>query len=40
MSLIGIDVGSSVTKVVAFATDGTLLAEAHESVAGTHTQDG
>jgi xylulokinase len=40
MSVIGIDVGSSVTKVIAFATDGRLLADAHESVGGTHTQDG
>lgn len=40
MSLIGIDVGSSVTKSVAFAADGTLLAQADESVRGTHTRDG
>ena len=38
MSLIGIDVGSSVTKVVAFAADGALLADASESVRGHRTR--
>lgn len=40
MSLLGIDVGSSATKVVAFHADGTLLAEAREDVEARHTQPG
>jgi xylulokinase len=38
--LLGIDIGSSVTKAVAFATDGTVLAHAAEAVPGTHPQPG
>ena len=40
MSLLGIDIGSSVTKAVAFAADGTVLAQAAEPVAGTHPRPG
>ena len=40
MSLIGIDLGTSAIKVGAYATDGTLLAEAHRSVPGYHPEPG
>ena len=40
MSLLGIDVGSSTTKAVAFCIDGTQLAEAHETIPAIHTRPG
>ena len=40
MSLIGIDLGTSAIKVGAYATDGTLLAEAHRAVPGYRPQPG
>ena len=40
MSLLGIDVGSSTTKAVAFRADGTLLAQAREAIAAIHPQPG
>jgi xylulokinase len=38
--LIGIDIGSSVTKAVAFAADGSVLAQAAEAAPGTHPRPG
>ncbi len=40
MSLIGVDIGSSVTKAVAFRADGTVLAAAAEPAPGSHPQPG
>ena len=40
MSLLGIDVGSSTTKAVAFRIDGTLLEQAHETIPAVHPQPG
>jgi sugar (pentulose or hexulose) kinase len=40
MSLIGIDLGTSAIKVVAYAVDGASLASAHESIPAYHPQPG
>lgn len=40
MSLIGIDLGTSAIKVVAYATDGTALAQSSQAVPGYHPQPG
>ena len=40
MSLIGIDLGTSAIKVVAYAVDGTSLASAHEAIPAYHPAPG
>ncbi len=40
MSLIGIDLGTSAIKVVAYATNGTMLAQAARAVPGYRPEPG